>query len=61
MIRRPLGRGLDALIEEHQNGGERPWRDGAPGGAGLMAVAIERIVPGHISRASDSTRSGSRS
>ena len=43
MIRRPLGRGLDALIEN-----TRPGADGAggPDAAGMMLVAIDRIVPG---------------
>ncbi len=40
MIRRPLGRGLDALI-----GDTRTEPEGR-GGATLISVAIERIVPG---------------
>ncbi len=46
MIRRPLGRGLDALIENTQieDGPVGNQSDG--GGAQLQMVAVERIVPG---------------
>ena len=43
MIRRPLGRGLDALIENTRTDAESA---GGPDAAGLMLVAIDRIVPG---------------
>ncbi len=43
MIRRPLGRGLDALIGNTRTEVESA---GGPDGVGLMLVAIDRIVPG---------------
>lgn len=40
MLRRPLGRGLDALIEDTRA------EPAGPGAAALLMVAVERIVPG---------------
>jgi ParB family transcriptional regulator, chromosome partitioning protein len=46
MTRRPLGRGLDALIEDTRAEPEGRGGTALQGGAGLIAVAIDRIVPG---------------